>query len=216
MQTPIRTLSLLIVATTLGSAALAQTSPALNTVKLGGTLYTTHSQTNGISGIGVPAGADATTGDASTLLFTFEREVAPRLGIELAAGVPPRIKSKATGSMAALGEVMSAKNVAPTAFVNYHFGEPGSALRPYAGLGVNFTRFVGIESPYGWQVSLSDSWGWAAQAGLDYSFNRQWGLFASVAALQVKSDMVAVGATVLRTTIDFRPIVYSAGLTYKF
>ncbi len=212
MNRTICSLTLLAAAGTVCTGAMAQA----NTVKFGGTRYTTHSKTTGITGVGIPAGADATTGDANTFLLTFEREVAPNLGLELAVGVPPRITSKASGSVAYLGEVMSARNVAPTAFINYHFGDGGNALRPYVGVGVNFTRFVDIRSPYGWRVSLSDSWGVAAQAGLHYAINRQWGLFASVAALQVKSDLVAVGATVLRTTIDFRPIVYSAGASFGF
>ena len=54
------------------------------------------------------------------------------------------------------------------------------------------------------------------QAGVDYFFNKQWGLFASVAAVKVKSDLVATGSTVLTTTIDFRPLVYSAGVSYRF
>ena len=48
------------------------------------------------------------------------------------------------------------------------------------------------------------------------SLGKQWGLFASVGAAQVKSDLVAVGASVLRSTIDFRPITYAAGVSYKF
>ena len=65
-------------------------------------------------------------------------------------------------------------------------------------------------------MKLSDSLGWAAQAGIDYTLNRDWSLFASVAALQVRSKLVAAGSTVLQTTIDFRPIVYTFGTTYRF
>ena len=42
------------------------------------------------------------------------------------------------------------------------------------------------------------------------------GLFASIARLDVKSKVVATGATVLTTTVDFRPLVYSAGVSYQF
>ena len=42
---------------------------------------------------------------------------------------PPRIKARATGSVAFLGDdVLSAKNVAPTLFLNYHFGAPGDRV----------------------------------------------------------------------------------------
>ena len=202
----------------IGAAALVSVAAQAqeNTAKLGVTRYTTHSKTNGISGPGVPAGADAETGDATTLLFTYERALTPEWGVELAIGIPPRIKAKATGSVAFLGEVLSAKNVAPTVLVNYHFGTSSSSLRPYLGAGINYTRFVGIRSSLAPDVKMSDSVGWAVQGGLDYAITREWGLFASVSALKVKSKLVAVSSTVLTTTIDFRPIVYSAGVSYKY
>ena len=187
-----------------------------NTFKFGLTRYTTHSSTTGLRGIGIPPGADAETGDATTLVLVYERLVNPNVGIELALGIPPRIDAKASGSVAFLGKVLSAKNVAPTLLVNYHFGVPGDSWRPYVGAGVNYTKFVGITNTLGAQVSLSDSLGLALQAGVDYALSEQWGLFASVATLKVKTDLVATGSTVLTTTIDFKPVVYSFGASYKF
>jgi outer membrane protein len=195
-------------------AAMAQQQ---NTFKFGGIYYQTHSRTTGISGIGVPPGADADVGNATTLLLTYERAITPNIGVELVLGLPPKIKSKATGSVAFLGDdVLSAKIVAPTLLLNYHFGEPGSALRPYVGAGINYTKFVSRKSKLANDVQMSDSTGLTVQAGLDYTLNKDWGLFASVAALKVKSDLVASGATVLTTTIDFRPVTYSFGAYYKF
>ena len=216
MQNSLRSLSLLIAASTLAGGALAQAGAMPNTIKLGVIFYQPHAQTSGITGLGVPAGADASIGSATTLLGTWEREVAPNLGIELVLGVPPTIKAKGAGTVAFLGEVLSAKNVAPTVLINYHFGDAGNALRPYVGIGVNYTRFTDAKTPYGWKVSLSDSWGLAAQVGVDYALGSQWGLFASIGTAQVKSDLVAVGASVLRSTIDFRPVTYAAGVAYKF
>lgn len=197
----------------LGSG-LAQAQETM--LKFGVTRYDTHARTSGISGIGVPAGADASVGDATTVIFVAERALTPKLGIELVLGVPPKIKSRGAGTVSFLGEVMSARNVAPTLILNYHFGEAGDAWRPYVGLGVNYTRFVDVKSTLAEHVEMSDSIGPTVQAGVDYFFNKQWGVFASVAALKVKSDLVATGSTVLTTTIDFRPLVYSAGISYRF
>lgn len=199
--------------------AAATALPALaqdNVFKLGLTRYDTHAKTSNLSGIGLPPGADVSVGDATTVIFVGERMVTPNVGVELVIGVPPKIKASGAGSVAFLGEVLEAKNAAPTVLVNWHFGQAGDTWRPYAGLGVNYTRFVGIKSPYGWDVSLSDSWGLAGQVGVDYAINARWGLFASVAAVKVKSDLVAVGANVIQATIDFRPVVWSAGMSYRF
>jgi outer membrane protein len=188
-----------------------------NIVKLGVSQYTTHSKTTGVTGIGVPPGADATTTDATTAIFTYERMVMPNLGVELVLGYPPTIKGNAAGSVAFLGDdILSAKNVSPTLLLNWHFGEAGDTWRPYVGIGVNFTRFTDIKSSLATDVQMSDSWGIAGQVGINYAIDKNWGLFGSIAALKVKSDLVAAGSTVLTTTIDFRPIVYSLGVSYAF
>jgi outer membrane protein len=212
MQTPIRTLAVLAVASALSAPALAQ----LNTFKAGAIRYQPDAKTSGITGLGVPPGADADIGSVDTLVLTYERALTPHIGVEFVLGVPPTVKARGAGSVAFLGEVLSAKNLAPTLLVNYHFGDVGARLRPYVGLGLNYTKFIGKKTPYAWTIHLSDSLGLAAQAGVDYSIDKQWGLFASVGAVKVKSDLVAVGATVLQTTIDFRPVTFAAGVSYKF
>ena len=213
MNTSLRSLAVAVAAVSATGLATAQQ----NVLKVGIADYTTHSKSNGVTGIGVPAGADARTGDAVTVLFEIERYLTPNWGIELALGLPPRIKAKATGSVAFLGDdILSAKNVTPTLFVNYHFGSEGDRWRPYVGVGINYTRFVGIQSRLASDVRMSDSVGPAGKIGLEYVLSRQWSLFTSVSALQVKTDVVASGSTVLQTTIDLRPVVYSFGAAYRF
>jgi outer membrane protein len=205
----------------LALAALAIVSSAAraddNVVKLGITYYQTHSETNGISGIGVPPGADAQVGDATTVIFVYERLFTPNVGLEFVLGVPPRLKAKATGSVAFLGDdVLSAKILAPTLLLNYHFFGPDTALRPYVGAGVNYTKFTDIQSSLAPEAQMGNSTGLALQAGVNYAITKDVGLFASIAKINVKSKVVATGATVLQTTVDFRPIVYSAGVSYQF
>ena len=213
MNTSLRSLAVAVAAVSATGLATAQQ----NVLKVGIADYTTHSKSNGVTGIGVPAGADAQTGDAVTVLFEIERYLTPNWGVELALGLPPRIKAKATGSVAFLGDdILSAKNVTPTLFVNYHFGANGDRWRPYVGLGINYTRFVGIQSRLAPDVRMSDSVGPAGKLGLEYVLSNQWSLFGSVSALRVKTDLVASGSTVLQTTIDLRPVVYSFGAAYRF
>lgn len=213
MNTSLRSFAVALAAVCAAGAAPAQ----VNVLKIGIADYTTHSKTNGVTGIGVPPGADAQTGDAVTAVFEYERLLTPNWGVELALGLPPRIKAKATGSVAFLGDdILSAKNLTPTLFVNYHFGTAGDRWRPYIGLGINYTRFVGIQSRLASDVHMSDSVGPAGKVGLEYVLSGQWSLFASVSALRVKTDLVASGSTVLQTTIDLRPVVYSFGAAYRF
>lgn len=187
------------------------------TIKVGVIRYDTHSKTTGIKGIGIPPGADAETGDSTTALLLIERRFTPNISAELALGIPPTVRAKATGSVAFLGDnVLSAKNVAPTLMVNYNFGDEAQTLRPYIGAGINYTTFRSIKSTLAPKVEMSDSTGLALQAGIHYAFSKQMGMYASVARVDVKTDVVATASTVLTTTIDFRPITYSVGLTFKF
>ena len=192
--------------------ALAQS----HTIKAGVIRYDAHSRTNGVTGIGIPGGADAEVGDATTFLFTYEYEVKPNVGIELVLGYPPKIKAKATGSVAFLGEVLSARNVAPTLLVNYHFGQAGNTFRPYVGVGLNYTHFTDIKTPYSWDVKLRDSVGFAGHVGADYLLAKDMGLFVSVGRADVRSKLVATGAVVLQSEIDFRPWTYTFGGSFKF
>ncbi len=201
-----------VAAVLMSSGALAQS----HTFKLGVIRYDANSKTNGVTGIGIPPGADATVEDATTVLLTYEYELRPNVGIEFAIGIPPKIKARAAGSVAFLGEVLSARNVAPTLLLNYHLGQKGDTWRPYVGAGVNYTKFTGASSPYGWDVKLGDSVGLAVHAGVNMAMSKDWGLFASVARVDVKSKLVATGAVVLESKIEFRPWTYEAGLFYRF
>lgn len=211
-------LPLAVLATALGlGGGAAHAQQEMNIVKFGAVKYTTNSKSNGIQGIGVPPGADAETGDAWTLLLGYERMLTPNLSIDLVLGIPPKIKARATGSVAFLGDdVLSAKNVSPTVLLAYRFGAPGDTFRPYVGAGVNYTRFVSIESKLADRIEMSDSTGWALKLGVEYNFSKPWAAFASVAAEQVKTTLVGTGTTVLTTEIDLRPVTYSFGLAYRF
>ena len=197
----------------LSPAALAQDW----TIKAGAIRYDAHSKTDGIQGIGIPPGADAEVGDATTVVLIVERRLTPNLSAELVLGVPARIRSKATGSVAFLGnDILSAKNFAPTLLLTYTFFDASQALRPYVGVGVNYTTFRSIKSSLAPKVEMSDSTGLAVHAGLNYAIDKQWGLFASVGRVDVKTKLVATASTVLTSNIDLRPTTYSAGLSYRF
>ena len=71
-----------------------------------------------------------TVGDATTLLLTSEYALSPQLGVVFVLGLPPEIKATASGSVAFLGEVLTARSVSPTVLVNYHFFEPTVTARP--------------------------------------------------------------------------------------
>jgi outer membrane protein len=181
-----------------------------NIVKLGIIRYTTNSSTTGIKGIGIPPGADAETGNATAILV-YERTLTPNIGVELVLGIPPTHQGQGHRHRGlprrqhAVGE----ERLAHAALQLLLRCDASDTWRPYLGAGINYTRFTDIKSSLAPKVDMSDSWGAAFQAGVNYAINKQWGLFASVARIDVKSDVVAVGSTVLTTSIDFKPVTYS-------
>ena len=119
MQHTIRVIVLVsmaaLAALTAGGAAQAQAqTPSLaerSTFKAGVIHYQTHARTNGVTGIGIPPGADATVGNATTVLLSYEYAMSPHIGVELVLGVPPKIKVRASGSVAFLGEEIGRAHV---------------------------------------------------------------------------------------------------------
>ena len=203
------------------AAALAFTAFAAeaqeNVVKVGITRYDTHSRTDGISGIGVPPGADAEVGDATTVIFVYERLFTPNVGLEFVLGVPPRLKAKATGSVAFLGDdVLSAKNVAPTLLLNYSLlhAERRVAAVPRRRHQLHALHQRQVEPRPRRQDGQLDRPGAAGRPQL----RDQQGHRPVREHRQAQRQEQGRGGRrpVLTTTVDFRPLVYSAGLSYQF
>ena len=206
-------------------AALAQE----NTVRLGIASVTIHSQSPDLSSNGpaflTPQPAGITVGDATTLLLSYSRKINDQWDIELAAGLPPSHNVYGTGRLAPFGMTAKVKQAGPTVFANYKFGAATDKFRPFIGAGVNFTRFYDGQSTASGnlatggptKISLSDSVGLAAQIGASYKLDEHWSLCASIVTAKVKSDMTATTGSIERkTTIDFRPVVYTVALGYSF
>jgi len=200
-----------------------------NTIRVGIADITIHSSAPNLSSNGpaflTPQPAGVTVGDATTLLLAYTRSLDAHWEIDFEAGIPPRHDTSGQGTLAPFGVVAHVKQVSPALLLNYKFGAPEDRLRPFIGAGVNYTHFYDGESTSSGnlasggptRISLSDSFGWAAQLGLSYRLTESWSLVGSVLTAKVKSDMTAVTGSIERkTTIDFRPVVYTLGLAYSF
>ena len=182
---------------------------------------------------GPPSGVSLEVQNQSTLFFSVARDLTPHVEVELAMGFPPThdVTAKLAASVpshvqALNGQVVAkVRQVAPTLFFNYKFGEPGSTWRPFVGAGINYTKFDKRESTAAGNqlnggptdIRLSDSWGLAAQAGVSYRLNDQWALNAAVATARVKTHLTATTAGQARKIdIRFRPTVLTVSAGYVF
>jgi outer membrane protein len=172
---------------------------------------------DGPSGPGVPANASMDVGHRTALLLNYEFLLTPNVGLQLATGIGGSITVDGAGSIASQGKLFKADPFSATAFVNYHFFDAGNALRPFLGVGVNYTAFSGVESDTGQSVDVDDSWGFAAQGGARYAIDRNWSVVATLALAWVKSDVsFDNGSAAPRASLDFRPVMAGLGIGYSF
>lgn len=202
-----------------------------NDVRLG--MYFVHyeAQADDISGPYVPPGLNVHLDNVETLYLAYVRSVTSHFDIELAFGYPPVTKTEGRGpatlgSVPYNGQVIStARWVAPTLLFEYVFGSPSARLRPFAGVGVNYTKFVNRQSTAAGNaasggptsIGLTASVGPAATAGLSYEITDRWHVYASYSIARVNSKLTADTAGVIRTSeVHFWPntLVISAGWSF--
>ncbi|MEC5341588.1 outer membrane protein OmpW [Brenneria populi] len=151
--------------------------------------------------------------------LTFSYLVTDNIGVELLAATPFNHKVGLNG----VGTIAEVSHLPPSLMAQYYFGEKADKLRPYLGVGVNYTMFFdekfndrgksnGLSD-----LSLTNSWGVAAQAGLDYNLDENWLINASLWWMDIDTD-VKFNAGGQRQTIDTRldPWVFMFGVGYRF
>ena len=115
-------------------------------------------------------------------------------------------------------KVAETNHLPPTLSLQYHFLPEGD-LRPYVGLGVNWTTFFNTDTiddlaDAGVGLELDDSFGMAAQVGADYLIGEHWLINLDVRYLDIETDATLGGAEVGSVAIE--PWVYSLSVGYRF
>lgn len=162
---------------------------------------------------GTVAGSlDVEVGNDARPTLTVEYFVRDNIGIELLAATPFTHDVNIDG----LGKVGSVKHLPPTLSVNYHW-DTGSALRPYAGIGLNYTSFWGEDTQGaldGADLDLKHSFGLALQAGADWWLNDKSAIRGTLRWIDIDSDVYLNGSKIGEVEID--PIAVQAAYVMKF
>jgi len=224
----------ILVVAPLALAAVSAWSQVSGTFKVGLTQIQPHSSSSDISGSFTPSGLSLDVRSASTLFLSYSRPVTEHWSWELAAGLPPTHDVNIVVHNSALpasvqaynGQVGArARQIAPTLFANYNFGAANSQIRPFVGVGVNYTSFDKVDSTSAnnalnggvTSLSLSDSWGLAAQVGVNLKVNDKWSLSAALATAKVKTQLSSNTLGITRSAdITLRPAVFTLALGYSF
>ncbi len=128
-------------------------------------------------------------------------------------------------SLKDVGKIAETKHLPPTLVAQYYFGNAQSKVRPYAGAGVNFTNFFDNEftrneaaAPLDLNsLSVENSWGLAAQVGIDYQVDKNWLVNASVWYADIGTDVkFKAGEIPFKIKTDVDPWVYMISVGYTF
>ncbi|WP_417515370.1 OmpW/AlkL family protein [Marinobacter sp.] len=184
---------------------------------------------------GAQVSVDSDTQLGLTLSYMFTDQIA--LGV--LGATPFKHDINGAGSvLGGAGKLAETKHLPPTITLQYFPMPSGSKLQPYVGVGVNYTNFfeekttdtlTGIYSSLApsaginrTDIELDDSFGLAAEIGLDYMITENIGVNAAIwwADIDTEATINAyAGDTKIDTStidVDIDPWVYMVGLTYKF
>ncbi|CAH0990834.1 Outer membrane protein W [Sinobacterium norvegicum] len=162
---------------------------------------------------------DTQIGFSGTYMFSS------KWGVEVLAATPFEHDLTFDGGAMAGADIGSVKHLPPTVSAQFYpMGDSNSPWQPYVGVGVNYTVFFsedvdsGLDAALGnTSMDLDDSFGLAAQAGLDYYISDKWLVNASVMYADISTTAtIKSDAGVVKVNADLDPWVYRLNLGYKF
>ncbi len=143
--------------------------------------------------------------------------------------------------------VKSVRQWSPALIFQYYFNSPTAAFRPFAGLGVSYNFFTNIKLTNGFVTSTqnnlgavlaagagkpgqtsveakaSSSWQPVFNIGATYTFDKPWGLIASLTYIPLKTTssliIKAADGTELATTkskLNADPLITFLAVSYRF
>ena len=177
-------------------------------------------------GVGVEVDSDTQLG------LTVAYMVTSNIGVELLAATP--FQHDITGNLnstAALGtnDLGNTKQLPPTLTLQYYFNN-SSIFTPYVGAGLNYTKFwdedagSSLNTTLGGNVTLDldNSWGLAAEAGVDVNLGNNWLLNASLWYIDIDTNATytvrngALAGAKVKSDVNIDPWIYMASVGYKF
>lgn len=141
--------------------------------------------------------------------------------IELLASTP--FTHDISTGLGGLGDIAEVSHLPPTLMAQYYFGTKESKIRPYVGAGINYTIFFdegfnGKAKEAGLSdLDLDNSWGLAANVGVDYMLDEDWFVSGSIWYADIDTDATYKFQGVQQTTeVEIDPWVFMLAVGYTF
>tara|TARA_B100000214_G_scaffold259532_1_gene191515 strand:- start:260 stop:1006 length:747 start_codon:yes stop_codon:yes gene_type:complete len=196
-------------------------------------------------GVGEINGANVSVDSNSQLGLTASYMLTDQIAVGVLAATPFKHDIKGDGAvLGGTGKLAETKHLPPTITLQYFPMPSGSKFQPYVGAGVNYTNFfeekttstltgvydsvaeANLGTPpgtiTGTDIKLDDSFGLAAEIGLDYMITENVGINAAVWWIDIDTEATInayAGDAVADTStidVDIDPWVYMVGVSYKF
>lgn len=183
---------------------------------------------------GLPTNStQAHVNDNVQLGLSVDYALSPNWTLELIAATPFSHDIHVRGSAINGLSIGKTKHLPPTLLLQYHFNWH-ETIKPFVGLGVNYTVFFNEETSDDLAstltslnvmqagdklgLSLSDSWGVAAQVGVNVQITDTIGfhLMASKMKIDTTAKVKLNGASIQKVDVTIDPLVTMAGLRFKF
>ncbi len=163
-------------------------------------------QSNAVGGTGA---ADRITVSKKTIPeFDVTYFFSPNIAAELILTYPQKHTVYLDGA-----DIGSFKHLPPTLSAQYHFA-PQSDLRPYLGVGVNYTNISKVNLLAGKGGLEHSSFGLSLQAGVDFVIDKKWSINLDVKKVQIRSDVLVAGSKASAVKVD--PVLVGVGVGYRF
>lgn len=206
-------LSRLVIASALALAATPALAQSAGTWTVGIGAHNVAPKSNNGTLTATPLGnLKMDVGNNARPTVTAEYFLKDNLGIEVLAALPFQHDIDVVG----VGKVGSTKHLPPTVSLQYHFGQ--GKVRPFVGLGVNYTTFFSTKTEgaiAGTNLDLSDSWGLAGHVGIDFKISEKGALRVDYRTIDIDTKVKLNGANLgTRNTVNIDPSVY--GIAYVF
>jgi outer membrane protein len=175
---------------------------------------------------GSDLGVNVGVGNNTQLGLNFAYFMTDNINIEVLAATPFKhdVNFGLPNPLGTGNQLAEVTHLPPTISVNYYFDTGNSVLKPYAGIGLNYTlffdeQFTSQNAAIGLQdLSLDNSFGLAAQLGADYMVDEEWFVNASIRWIDIDTEASfnLNGAQGSIESIEIDPWVYTVAVGYRF
>jgi outer membrane protein len=165
----------------------------------------------------IASGAKVEADDGYSLGITFTWMATDNLGVGVLAAWPFEHDIEGAGAIASADTVGDTKHLPPTVTLQWHF-PTGTNIHPYVGAGVNYTYFFDEDTTgalAGESLDLDDSWGLAAEAGVDFDLGNDLVLSGQLWYLDIDTEATVSGG-VGSFDVSIDPWVFMVGIGKKF